>query len=106
MKKEELKQNLNFSSKDERKELNSPSYLEKNKSGSQNILVFKKFTFEGQSKHDEKHNSSILKRSLKNPFSSNIITNNLLQSIKNKKLSQTSNSKNLGENRSNDIIND
>lgn len=90
MKKGDFKQSLNFSPKEDHKSQFSP---EKQSAGA-NLLVLKKYKFESQVKSKEElRNSPPLSKSISNPFSSNIISNNLLLSLKNKKLSQTTNPK-------------
>ena len=107
MKKHDFKQPLNFSPKDRKAENSPSSKLDKNKLASQNIIVVKKFKIESLSKtkEDDIQNLSNMRKSLNNPFSSNLTTNNLLLSIKNKKLNQTSNSHNNEEVKSNNFYN-
>ena len=85
MKKHDFKQPLNFSPKDRKAENSPSSKLDKNKLASQNIIVVKKFKIESLSKtkEDDIQNLSNMRKSLNNPFSSNLTTNNLLLSIKN-----------------------
>lgn len=94
MKKGELKHTNNFSS-NAKPSSNSPSAfkdINTNQSGASNILVLKKYKLDHLNNPNEiKENSLSLSRSVKTPLNSNLITNNLLQSIKTKKLNQTDN---------------
>jgi hypothetical protein len=94
MKKGELKHTNHFSP-NTKPSPNSPSASKdssSHQSGAQNIFVLKKYKLDHlNNPNDIKENSPSLSRSLKTPLTSNLVTNNLLQSIKSKKLNQTDN---------------
>ena len=105
MKKHDVKKTLNYSPNVERKLQNSPSSkIENFLSETQNLMVVKKFKIIGKKNEEENHDFQKLRRSHQSPFSSNIISKNLLISLKNKKLNQSSNSEESKCNISDDIV--
>lgn len=92
MKKGEIKHPINPSPNSKMSPYSPSSSNEQQtlQSSSQNILVLKKYKLDNLNiPRDTKDNSPSLSRSLKTPLSSNLISNNLLHSIKSKKLNQT-----------------